>query len=142
MITNPQKNRLANFLYGGKTNELEAISPKTFYIGLSTEDMTANGIIGAEPSADAGYARVPVANTKDQFSTVESLEDALAGKITNQNQITWEEATEAWGTIKTVFLAASVDATEALYYVTVNKTVPANCTLYFKGGDLTLSVSN
>lgn len=140
MITKPQRIRLANFLYGNIQTELSTISPATFYIGLSTASMGDDGTITNEVSGN-GYQRVSIANNKTSFTTATS-----DGSVTNQVNVSWEEATASWGTVKTVFFAPSASATTALYYIPVNKEVPAGATLYFKGtttgGDLTLSVSN
>lgn len=140
MITKPQRIRIANFLYGNVQTELSTISPATFYIGLSTASMGDDGVISGEVTGN-GYARAAVANNKTSFTTATS-----DGNVFNQVNINWNEATASWGTIKTVFFAPSASASTALYYIPVNKEVPAGATLYFKGtasgGDLTLSVAN
>ena len=142
MITKPQRVILANFLYGNDQSALGTISPASFYIGLSTASMTDAGTITGEVVGN-GYTRVKVDNNKTSFSVADSSTD---GVVRNQIQITWPEATASWGTIKTVFFAATQSGTEALYYIPVSKEVPAQATLYFNGntdtGDLTLSVVN
>ena len=140
MITKPQRIRLANFLYGNVQTELSTLSPATFYVGLSTAAMGDDGTISGEVSGN-GYSRVAVANNKTSFNTA-----TADGTVFNQVNISWNEAVASWGTIKTVFFAPSASANPALYYIPVNKEVPAGATIYFKGttsgGDLTLSVVN
>lgn len=139
MITAPQRTRLANYLYGGDNTQVGTIVPTTLYIGLMTSNMTDAGVITNEVSGN-GYARIAVTNDKDNFSV------STDGTVHNVVDLSFPQSTASWGTIKTVFFAPTATATEALYYVLVDKAVPAQSTLYFAGnggsGDINLSVVN
>ena len=140
MISNPQRNRLAKYLYGG--TEDANLSPATFYIGLSTAAIPESGVITGEVIG-GGYERVAIANNTTTFSVPDANNP---GKVHNKIFVEWPESTEDWGTIKTVFLTYSKTATEALYYISVNREVPAYSIIYFKGdtdsGDLNFSINN
>lgn len=142
MVTLPQRVRLANMLYGNDRTGIDTLAPATFYIGLSTAQMGDNGVISGEPTS-GGYARVAVANNKNNFSTANN---GTGANVFNTDRIEFPEATTAWGNIRTVFFTTSPTSSEALYYISVDKNVQAFTTVYFKGGvnagDLTLSVSN
>lgn len=138
MITKPQIDRLANFLYGRRgINDLSALSPEKFYIGLSNDEIGADGVIKGEV-AGRNYTRVEVANDSNHFKPAEN------GVVYNSLSIVWPAAGEDWGTIRTVFISNSKDPYEdetALYVSNVEITVPNTATLYFNGGNISLSVS-
>lgn len=137
MITTPQKNRLAKFLYG---HDLDTkLSPNNFYIGLSTDVLGEDGVIKGEVTGQ-GYERKIIANTADSFST------PVAGVVHNTINVEWNEAEESWGRVRTVFFTDAKESQEALYYITVDRDVPAYSIIYFKGnaeaGDLNFSINN
>lgn len=140
MITNPQRNRLAKFLYGGTTDA--NLSPTYFYIGLSTNELTESGVITGEVKG-GGYKRVSIRNNTTTFSVPTA--DA-PGTVHNKISVEWPESTESWGVVKTVFITYSDTATEALYCIPVNRDVPAYSIIYFKGdsdaGDLNFNINN
>lgn len=133
MITNPQRNRLASYLYGRTENA--DLAPEKFYIGLSTSDIGEDGKITGEVNK-AGYARKEIANNSVNFV----LNEGKYGTVHNALSLEWDESQEAWGTIKTVFITNSLDSNEALYCISVNRNVPAYSIIYFKEGDLSFSI--
>ena len=143
MITTPQENRLANFLYGKRydseeayAEELAKLSPDNYYIGLSSTKIGKAGAVTAELSG-YGYARKKVANSGATFSEVSS------GSVYNLNSVEWEPAEATW-TVRSVFITYGEDVEEASYVFDFDAdvTVPATATLYFDPKQLNLSVSD
>lgn len=142
MITEPQIDRLARFLYGQNIteDEIEMLSPKTFYFGLSTSEIGADGkIVNEILSENTGYARVAVPNSSEYFSKINSK----TGFMQNISPIEWPQATSSWGTIKTVFISNNsepVSDETALYVAAVQLDVSKGATLYYNSGTLKLAV--
>ena len=144
MITNPQKGRLAKFLYGKSISdeELGLLSPENFYFGLSSNEIGADGVIKGEiDSSTTGYKRIKVANNSTNFEVAGSEE----GVMQNKKSIQWPTASDGWGTVKTIFISAyetpPVGSDEtALYVASVDLNVTKGATLYYNGGTLKLTV--
>lgn len=111
-ITTYQANKLNDFLFGGTS-----FTPSgTYYLGLSTTAINANGGGATEP-AGGGYARVAVTNNKTNFTT------SSGGIVQNNTQFEFPESTTAWGTITHVFIADSgtIGGGNILYYDALTK---------------------
>lgn len=144
MITNPQKDRLARFLYGKNISdeELGLLSPENFYFGLSRNEIGEAGVINGEIDSNAtNYTRIKVANNPINFDVAGGEE----GVMQNKKSIQWPTAGDGWGTVKTVFISAhetppvGIDET-ALYVASVDLNVAKGATLYYNGGTLKLTV--
>jgi len=111
----------------------------TYYIGLSTTTILADGSGATEPSSGA-YARVAVANNKTTFSS------AVNGALTNLITISFAESTASWGTITYVFLAAAgtTGVTDIWYYeaLPTPKAVASQTTVSFAPSAITVSFTN
>lgn len=142
MITNPQKNRLANFLYGKQfdTEEelaeaMNMLSPENYYVGLSSENINEDGEIENELNGN-GYSRIVVPNTSASFN------ETIDGVTSNKALVTWDVASAEW-TVRAVFVTYDELTTEAAYVFNFDEaiTVPNTATLYFDKEQLELSVS-
>lgn len=133
-ITNFQANKVNDFLFGGTS-----FTPGgTYYIGLSTTPIQANGTGATEPSGGS-YARVAVANNKTSFST------SSAGSLQNQISIEFPESTTSWGTITYVFMSDSPNSGQGnvLYYdaLTTPRTVQSATVLLFAAGAIKIQLT-
>lgn len=129
MKTNYQANLNLNHDLGG-----EAYTPPTkLYIGLSTTPIQKNGSGATEPSVSMGYQRVEVINTGASWSI------SSAGIKYNLIDMSFPEATGAWGTITHVFLSDSLTGGNIRYYEILPKprVVQENATMLFKQQTLT-----
>lgn len=106
--------------------------PATYYLGLSTSAIDANGNTAQEPS-DIRYARQPITNTDMYWTT-----GLYSNSMTNTSDIQFDESAENWGTIVAVFLADAPTGGNIWYYYTLSPSVPvvANTTIQFGAGSL------
>lgn len=121
-ITTYQANRLNNYLFGATS-----FTPNgTYYIGLSTTAINADGTGVTEPTG-GGYQRVAVTNNKTNFT------DSTGGTVQNKVQFEFPESTTAWGTITHVFIVDSLTGGNILYYdaLTTPRTVQTATILLF-----------
>lgn len=127
-----QANKVLDNLFGGTSMPTTG----TLYVGLSTTALNTNGTGYTEPSG-AGYARVSVTNSKQNFN------QASNGTVTNQQTITFPESQASWGTIQYVFIADASSGGNVLYYdaLTTPRTVASLTTLLFQPGTLQISLS-
>lgn len=140
MITIPQRNLIAEFLFGGRitTEKAAKLSPEKFYIGLSSEVLAEDGIIKGELTS-GGYKRAAIDNNAENFS------QANEGVVTNANkEIRFEQSTEVWPAVKSVFISPNAEPTEgefAMYIAAVDiQEVPSGVNLYYDKGALQLSI--
>lgn len=121
-ITIYQANRLNNYLFGATS-----FTPNgTYYIGLSTTAINADGTGVIEPTG-GGYQRVAVTNNKTNFT------DSTGGIVQNKVQFEFPESTTAWGTITHVFISDGPTTGNVLYYdaLTTPRTVQTATILLF-----------
>ena len=130
-FTDTIENAVLNHIFGRTTYT----APATFYIGLSTSDPGETGSLAGEPSGN-GYARVAVANNTTNFPA------AANGSKSNGVQITFPEATGAWGTITHFFIADAATAGNVIAYGALEypKSINSGDTFYFAVGDLAISL--
>jgi hypothetical protein len=133
MITNLQANRILDFNFGASS--YSATSP--LYIGLSTTSINNDGTGYTEPSGNA-YARVSVTNNKTTWTT------ASGSSLSNAIQVSFPESSGSWGTITHIFIADALSGGAVLFFdaLTSSRTVPANTTVYFAIGNITVSMPN
>lgn len=132
-ITYTQANKILDLNFGNTTYTVA--SP--LYFGLSTTPINNDGTGATEPSGGA-YARVAVTNSKSYFSV------ASSGVLSNSGTITFAESTASWGTITYVFIADALTSGNILYFdaLTTSRAVPANTTVYFGSGNVSISMTN
>jgi hypothetical protein len=134
-VTYTSSNNVLNYLFGGTAFS----NPGTYYIGLSTTTIGADGTGATEPSAGA-YARVAITNNKTTFGV------AANGSLTNSITISFAESTASWGTITYVFLAAGATAgvSDIWYFeaLTTPKAVASATTVSFSPAAVTISMTN
>lgn len=130
MNTTYFKNLVAGNIF--KTQTSPAI-PTTYYLGLSTTLPDATGGNVSEPASSKGYARVNITSV---------LGAPADGVVSNTDKITFEEASDAWGTISYYVLYDAATGGNLLKYGTLTKTmtVSANATVWFDIGSITFSV--
>lgn len=92
-LTNYTNNAVLDSLFGS----VPSVPPPVLYIGLSTSIARKEGMI-REPIASS-YRRVAVPNDLEHF------EAAVAGSKSNTAPIEFPAPTEAWGLIRSVFVA-------------------------------------
>lgn len=135
MITYLASNKILDYLFGGTS----FTNLSTFYVGLSTTTIGADGTGCTEPSSGA-YARVAVANNKTTFGV------ASNGSLTNLITISFAESTAAWGTITYVFLAAAgTSGVNDIWYfeaLPTPKAVASATTVSFTPSSMTISMTN
>lgn len=144
MITIPQRNLIAKFLFGRSISgeELLKLSPASFYIGLSEDELTEDGVITGELTS-GGYKRAKVENTYGANNTFS--ESANNGVITNEyKEVRFERSTEVWPAVKSVFISPNAEPTEgefAMYIAAVDiQEIPSGVNLYYDKGALQLSI--
>lgn len=92
-LTHHAHNLVLDYLFGGRA----FTPPPVLYIGLSLTRAFRGGSV-TEPSG-GGYARVPFANTPEQFAPA-----APVGKA-NASPVVFPEPSEGWGAVSSVFVA-------------------------------------
>jgi hypothetical protein len=116
-----------------------ATNPGTFYMGLSTTTILADGSGATEPTGGS-YARVALANNKTTFSV------STVGTLTNLITISFAESTLSWGTITYVFLAsAGTTGVNDIWYfeaLPTPKAVASQTTVSFSPSAMTVSLTN
>ena len=136
MISYTASNPILNLLFGATAL---STNPGTFYMGLSTTTILADGSGATEPTGGA-YARVALANNKTTFSV------ASTGTLTNLITISFAESTLSWGTITYVFLAsAGTTGVNDIWYfeaLPTPKAVASQTTVSFSPSALTVSLTN
>lgn len=129
-------NAILNLLFGATSL---ATNPGTFYMGLSTTTILADGSGATEPTGGS-YARVALANNKTTFSV------STVGTLTNLITISFAESTLSWGTITYVFLAsAGTTGVNDIWYfeaLPTPKAVASQTTVSFSPSAMTVSLTN
>lgn len=109
--------------------------PVKLYIGLSSTPIQKNGAGATEPSSSMGYQRVEINNNSSTWST------ALNGSKYNLVDLSFPEATGAWGTLTHVFLSDSPTSSSGniRYFESLPKprVIQENATMLFKQRTLT-----
>lgn len=124
MKTHYQANLNLNHDLGG----VSYTPPTKLYIGLSSTPIQKNGSGATEPSSSMGYARVEVTNNGSSWSV------SSTGEKYNLTDLSFPEATGAWGTMTYVFLSDSLTGGNIRYYEVLPKPrlVQENSTMLFK----------
>lgn len=99
-FTDYLNNRLLDQMFGG----VPYVPPKAVYIGLSQSRANRRGDVAEPFAAGNGYARVKVANDLVSFPPA-SMVQPQAGTKSNAVPIVFPEATGAWGTVSSIFVA-------------------------------------
>lgn len=128
-----QANKNLDRQFGGTSNTVST----TFYIGLSTTTISADGTGITEPSGGS-YARVSVANNKTTWDT------AASGILSNLINFQFTESTASWGTITDVFISDAASAGNLLYYgvLSAPRTVADATTVLFAPGGFVVKENN
>lgn len=137
-VTYAQSNDILAFNFGG-TTQLN-ISP--LYLGLSKTTPTLYGANITEPTGN--YARISIDNTPTGLA----WSTAALGVIANAIQLSFVESTSEWAStgapVTHIFLAnhATNTGTAVMYYapLTASRAIPANTTVYFIIGSLTITL--
>lgn len=133
MISNTLASQLLNLI----TGKVQQVTYGTMYIGLSTTVPSLNSSTGAienvtEPDTANGYARELIGNyqvaSSQIFSSATYDSTNSCFVISNTNQIKFNKATSAWGTIKAFCLYNTATGGTPLFYGTLTSdvTVSAN----------------
>lgn len=111
-------------------------APANLYFALSTTAPTVAGGNFTEPSGN-GYARVAVTNNATNFPA------ATNGSKKNATQITFPQATGAWGTVTYFGIFDSNTAGNLLAFaaLTTSKDITTGDTPYFAANSLTISIA-
>lgn len=123
-------------LFGGPTYT----RPDTVFIGLSTTAIDDDGSGITEPDTDDGYERVEIDNDGVDTLWTDAVTDGGETRKTNNEPISFPEATGDWGEVTHFFIADSQvgGSGEILAYgnLTVPKTIGEADTASFDEGDL------
>ena len=126
-------NCVAGNVFRSKTNP--AI-PTNYYIGLSKSAPSIDGTGSDEPPAEAGYARVRLAN----------LSEPTDGVVTNTAAINFDESTANWGTIThfVIYDSPTAGSGNLLMYgeLSTPRSVETATIMTIKEGYLKLSAQN
>jgi len=111
--------------------------PATYYVGLSTTAIAADGTGITEP-AGGDYARAAIANDKTDLSiasAVSSVNNAVAVSLTT--------STGDWGTITDIFISDAITAGNMWYYksLTTPIPVPSGTTVTFAIGSIVATLT-
>lgn len=107
--------------------------PSKLYIGFSKTAPNLGGKNVTEPSGN-GYARVEIT----------SLGEPSGGQVSNRSNIMFGESTGSWGTLTHYVIYDAVTGGNLLMYgeLKTSRTVDSDTTMFFKAGELKLSVVN
>lgn len=132
-LKNTFENKLLDHLFGGGDYSRLA----TVYIGLSTTVSAEDGTNFTEPT-DSAYARQAMDN--DAGGTL--WDSASGGSKSNNAIVSWNTATEDWGTILELGIWDAVSAGNLIASgaLTVSKQVTTGDTMRFNIGDLTVTL--
>jgi|LSQX01.1.fsa_nt_gb hypothetical protein len=97
-FSNYLENKLLDHVFGGSVYT----GPTNVFIGLSTTTPSDDGTGITEPSAQAGYGRVQVANTSATWET--AITQTGKGYKTNKIDIEFDEAEDTWGEVTHFFI--------------------------------------
>ena len=143
MISNVYANKILNLMCGASIN---ITFPGTVYLGLSASAPDSySGAVTGEPTA-ASYSRTIVGGT----NATNSFGEAEYGKITNNKEIQFKTAREAWGHMYYFFLSESAKGAAFLWGVIKKEdeegnveegiNIPAETVPTFYEGDLVISL--
>lgn len=134
MITYTQAYKILYYNFG----QVVYTVPNFLYIGLSTQNPGNAGTNAVEP-VGGNYARVEYPNTSSAYWS-----EPINGVMHNQNTITFQTSSEAWGNITYVFISDSLTGGNILYYEALNSTmyVDINTTVQFLPAALEISIVN
>jgi hypothetical protein len=90
--------------------------PATYYVGLSTTNISVTGSNATEPSG-AAYARVALTNDKTSFTYSSS------GCIVNSASIIFAESSGSWGTAVNLGLWDALTSGSIWYYTAITPLV-------------------
>lgn len=136
-ITKSTANAVVNHLVG-RTQSASIAS--TVYLALSTTAPTLAGGNVTEPSGN-GYARKLLGNYSQSYTQL--MGAAADGESSNTQEIHFNKATAAWGTITHVCLFSAVTGGTLLAYgaLTTPKAVTADDVVVIEAGDLSVLLS-
>lgn len=128
------RNTLLNEAFGGTA----WTPPATLYIGLSTTAIADNGTGATEPTG--GYARQAVTNNKTNFTTA----TGATNEVSNSTEISFPEATGAWGTITHFFVSDALTGGNVLTSgaLTTAKTVASGDIANFPIGSIVINLDD
>jgi len=128
------KNKLIGEYFGSVSDK-----PTTWYCGLSSTDINADGSGFSEPSSDSGYARVAIPVTTIYWTTPTS------GYIQNKLPVTFNELTTNEDTITNIFLSSS-ETGNADFWQKLDtedyKHLDKGTTILFNEGDYKISIED
>lgn len=113
--------------------------PTSWYLGLSTTTINADGTGITEPSGVDGYARVEIPNDKTNW-TSES-----GGSLENSLSIYTPESLDAWGIITDAFLSDSLSGGNPWWFDALDSSVNVSASgriVVFHSGDIIISLAN
>lgn len=131
--TNVQINNLLKREFGG----VAYTQPATWYVGLSTTTIQADGTGVTEPSSGAGYARVAVTNNTTNF-----VVDADLLTMENGTVIQFNPATANWSQVTYAALYDAATGGVPKYYMQLEnpKTVEIEDILRIEPGRLQIQI--
>jgi len=123
-------NLVAGNIFKTKTNPAV---PSKMYLGFSKTTPNLAGGNVTEPTGN-GYARVPL----------NSLGAPSNGLVSNTEQVEFAESTAAWGMLTHYVVYDAATGGNLLMYgeLSSTRTVEGNTVMFFKAGELKLSVVN
>ena len=117
-------------------SKLSPAIPTGYYIGLSKSAPNLSGGNVTEPSTSAGYSRILLNN----------LSEPVAGVVTNNSAIQFEESTADWGTVThfVIFDSDTVGSGNLLMYgeLSTPRSVESATIMTIKEGYLKLFAQN
>lgn len=141
-ITTYEMNKILNHVFGGKTTASLVYTSGSFFLGLSTTDISSDGSGATEPSSAYNYSRAPMRPI--------DWSEAVSGSVVNLASGSFKSETGAWGTIHSVFLCNKQDTTDTIpssasvcYYYNLPTPfpVPVNTTVTFSAGSIVVSIA-
>jgi hypothetical protein len=135
MLTDFTENKILDAIFGRRT---WSGKPTTLFFSALTVGPADDGTGGTEVSG-GGYARKGVAANSSEWS----LATTLAGGTSNVNEIAFNMATAAWGTVSHIGIhtAATGGTMLAAIPLSAGAVVPAYTTLKLAAGDLDITMS-
>ena len=130
--TNWARNKSQDYMFGSAY----FVPPSYYYIALSQTNVSVSGSNITEP-VGAGYARVPLYNSKSFFTY------STSGCLVNSGSIVFPETSGSWGTIVDVVLMDSLTSGSAWFFATlpVPKIVQTDTIISFSASAIDFSQS-
>lgn len=127
------RNSVLNNVFGAT-----AFTPSaTLYLGLSTAPIADDGTGVTEPGG-GGYARLEVTNNKTNWSTATGADN----RVNNLIELTFPEATGAWGTVTHFFLSDAATGGNILVSgaLSATKTLDVGDVARFSPGNISIAI--